>query len=74
MKLGRTKVGQPLTPLQRRLSKIPTPELAGWAHQALYGVGRTLSDWERERDDTLLAEAEEGAVALLAVLRELRAR
>lgn len=62
------------TALERRIAKIGTPDLAVWAHHALYGVGRALGDWERTHDDAALQEAEEGAVALLAVLREIRAR
>lgn len=74
MKLGRSKQERALTDTERRVAKVPTPDLAAWAHQALYAVGRTLSDWERTHDDPLLLEAEQGAEALLVVLRELRAR
>lgn len=74
MRIGRSKQERVLTALEKRVAKVPTPDLAGWAHQALYAVGRTISEWERTHDDALLVEAEEGAEALLAVLRELRAR
>lgn len=75
MRLGRApKQARELTATERRVAKVATPDLAAWAHQALYAVGRTLSDWERTHDDALLAEAEQGAEALQVVLRELRAR
>lgn len=62
------------TPLERRIALLPASDLSGYGHQALYAVGRSLSDWERTHDDTLLAECVEGAEALLAVLVELRSR
>lgn len=62
------------TDLERRIAKLGTPDLATWAHQAIYGIGRTLNEWERTHDDALLMEAEQGAEALLAALREIRSR
>lgn len=74
MRFGRAKQERALSAMEKRIAKVPTPDLAGWAHQALYAVGRTISEWERTHDDSLLQEAEEGAEALLAVLVELRGR
>lgn len=74
MRLRAPKQERELTATERRIAKVPTPDLSAWAHQALYAVGRTIGDWERTHDDALLIEAEQGAEALLAVLKELRGR
>ena len=60
--------------LERRVAKIATADLSAWADQALYGLGRDLSQWQRSGDSARLSDAEEAAEALLAVIREVRSR
>lgn len=62
------------TKLEARVEKIPTPDLLQWAEQALFGIGRSLSDWQRGNSREALVEAEQGSEALHAVMRELRKR
>lgn len=65
---------QPKSKVEQRVSKIATPDLTTWADQALYGIGRHLSSWQSNASVADLEEAEMGAEALLAVVRELKAR
>lgn len=58
----------PKTDLEKRIDKIATPDLMSWADQALFGVGRSLSDWERYKNEDSLEEAYMGAEALAKVL------
>lgn len=58
----------------KRVSKIPTGELAMWSEQALYELGRCLSSYERTREDIYLTEALNGAEALHAVIDEYARR
>lgn len=60
--------------LARRVSKIPTADLANWADQALYEVGRCLSLYEKHREKIYLDEALMGAEAVNAVISELHKR
>ena len=64
----------PPTPAQRRAARIATPDLYGWAEQALNGIGMALNDWRRDPLGPALDEAATGAEALLAVVQELRRR
>jgi len=65
------------TSLERRVARTSTNELHLWLDTTLAGIGRlgkdarTASDTERP---LLLHEAEEGAVAVQVVLRELQRR
>lgn len=71
----RTKAGrQPQTRLEKRVASISTPELVVWGENALFTIGKSLTHGARNHDDTLLADAELGAEALLAITRELRRR
>lgn len=58
----------------KRVSKIPTAELEMWIDQALYEVGRCLSNYQKGRDTGYLDEARSGAEALHAVVEELHKR
>lgn len=62
------------TKLEARVAKIPTAELVSWAEQALFGLGRSLSAWQRGHDAMDLEEAVIGADALQAVMKELKSR
>jgi len=45
-----------------------------WAENALYVIGKGLTQWQRSNSDELLEEAHEGAQALLAITTELKKR
>lgn len=56
------------------MEKIGTTDLVLWAENALFVIGKNLTQWTREHDDALLAEAHMGAEALLAITEELKKR
>ena len=60
--------------LSKRVEKIPTVDMAAWADQAIYELGRCLSSYERTRDKIYLDEALNGAEALHAVITEYHKR
>lgn len=60
--------------LERRISSIETRDLVTWSENALFVIGKEVTHWLRDRDDARLDEAEQGAEALLAIIRELRTR
>lgn len=60
--------------LDKRLSSLGRAQLQGWVDFYLNAVGKTLLEYDRTPSSALLDEAEEGAVALLAAVRELRRR
>lgn len=57
--------------IDKRIDKLATPDLISWADQALFGIGRTMSDWERYKTIDSLKEAALGAEALLKVLNTI---
>jgi len=69
--IRRKKTEVEKTKLQLRIAKIDTPELVNWADQALFGIGRNISDWNKNSEFVYLGEAKQGAEALLAVIDEL---
>jgi len=62
------------TKIQKRVEKLSTQELMGWADQAIFGVGRAMSDWQRFGSPDSLEEAILGAEALHEVLKILKER
>lgn len=58
----------------KRVSRIPTGELEMWTDQAIYELGRCLSNYQKSRDKFYLNEAQTGAEALHAVVEELHKR
>jgi hypothetical protein len=62
------------TKLEKRVSRIATPDLSAWAEQSLFAIGRSLSTWQRGGADYSLEEATTGAEALHVVLKELQRR
>ena len=62
------------TKIQKRVEKLSTQELMGWADQAIFGVGRAMSDWQRFKSKDSLDEAIMGAEALHEVLKILKER
>jgi hypothetical protein len=45
-----------------------------WAENALYVIGKELTQWSRNREDSLLEEASLGAEALYEITLELKRR
>lgn len=56
------------------MEKIGTTDLVLWAENALFVIGKNLTQWTRGQDDALLEEAYMGAEALLAITEELKKR
>ena len=65
---------QPQTKIQKRISKLPTPELIGWVEASLFAIGRDTFAWQKSNESVLLDELEMGAEALLEIMRELKRR
>lgn len=57
-----------------RARKVPTGDLLLWADQAVFGIGRHLSEYSRHGGEEDLEEARIAATALKAVLDDLSAR
>lgn len=61
--------------IESRVAKLSTPDLIAWAEQALYGIGRSLSSWQRSPEqEEMFEEARLGAEALHVVLEEIKSR
>ena len=60
--------------IAKRVSRIPTAELEMWIDQAVYEVGKCLSNYQKSREKVYLEEARNGAEALHAVVEELYKR
>lgn len=58
----------------KRVKKIPTGELSFWVDQAMYDLGRCISQYEKTREEAYLKEALLGAEAIHAVIDELNNR
>jgi hypothetical protein len=65
---------QPQTKIQKRISKLPTPELVSWAENSLFVIGKEVTGWLRTNEKTLLNEAEMGAEVLYEIIKELTRR
>lgn len=71
----RSKEERKKSRLETRVAKLSTPDLVAWAEQALYGIGRSLSSWQRSPEqEEMFEEARMGAEALHVVMEELKAR
>ena len=69
-----SKVEHEKTQVEKRVASLPTEDLTKWAEQALYGIGRNMSDWAKSSEALYIEEAKLGAEALLAVMSELKNR
>jgi hypothetical protein len=61
------------TKLEKRISGIGTTELITWAENSLAVIGKGVYHHRRDSIEALL-DAELGAEALLAIIRELKKR
>jgi hypothetical protein len=64
---------QPQSKLEKRIAGISTPELVTWVENSLYSIGKGVVHYKRDGIEQLY-EAELGAEALLAIVRELKKR
>lgn len=62
------------TKLEQRVSRLPTSDLLNWSDQAVYSLGRDLSDWRKGGPDHLLVEAELAVESLMVTVQELKTR
>lgn len=60
--------------VKARVGRLATGDLMGWADQAIYTTGRTLTMYQRTGDETSLREAAEAAQVLVALIEEMSLR
>ena len=60
--------------IAKRVRRIPTGDLAVWADQSIYELGRLLAIYERNRTPEAIKELTDGAEALHAVINEINKR
>lgn len=60
--------------LEARVQRLSEADLIAWSDQALYATGRNLTAWHRDGLGEYLEEAQQGAEALLAIVREISRR
>lgn len=73
--LGRkTKEQKQDDAIQKRIQNLGTSDLLGWADQALFGIGRSIVDYQRYKSLDSLKEAHLGAEALVKVLATVISR
>lgn len=65
---------QPQSKVEKRVASIATPDLVTWAENALFVIGREVTSWMKTKEPFHLEEAELGAEALTAVVKELKKR
>lgn len=74
MKIFKKDGPQQPTKLEKRIASVSTPELVTWTENSLFVIGKETTNWLRTKDSLLLDEAEMGAEALLAIIKELKKR
>lgn len=62
------------SPLQKRVAKIPSQDLAAWVTTSLFEIGRNVERWSRTQDRPYILQAQEDVEALAAVLDEIARR
>jgi hypothetical protein len=61
--------------LERRVSTMPTHDLATWADRSIYTIGYNLTEYAKDPSRLdYLDEAVEGSQALLRLVTEMRTR
>lgn len=66
---------KPFSPsIEKRVSKISTPDLEVWADQAISEIGRCLTLYSRSKEQVYLDELLKGAEALHAVADAMHRR
>jgi len=72
--MRRKKIEKEQTKLEKRVASLSTEELTKWVDQALFAIGRNVSDWSKTSEYLYAEEAQLGAEALSAVISELKTR
>lgn len=62
------------TKIEKRVSMLATAELLPWSEQALYSLGRNLSNWQKTQDKFYLEEAKVAAEVVYTITEELSKR
>jgi len=65
------QIEQEQTKLEKRVASLETRDLVKWVDQTLFTIGKNVVSWERTLQPEMLSEAELGAEALQAVIKEL---
>jgi hypothetical protein len=74
MILRKKQDGQPQSRVEKRVSKISTPDLILWMEQSMYILGKNLTNWQRQHSEADLDELLMGAEAFYAIAKELKKR
>jgi hypothetical protein len=72
--IRRKQTDKEQTKLEKRVASLPSEDLTHWVDQALFSIGRNISDWGKTSDYEYIDEAHLGSAVLLAVLTELKNR
>jgi len=65
------QIEQEQTKLEKRVASLDTHDLVKWVDQTLFTIGKNVISWDRSGEPEMLSEAELGAEALHAVIKEL---
>lgn len=68
------KAAREKTRIEKRVEMLPAGELIPWIEQALYGIGRNLSAWQKSQNKDSLEEARLGAEVLHTIMESLSKR
>lgn len=76
MPLGKwRKGGRDLTPAERRVMRMTTPDLYSWAEVSIYSLGRGFDKFRRDPEGEVpVDELILGAESLLVVMEEIKRR
>jgi len=62
------------TKVEQRVSKLDSGSLLSWSEQSLYGIGKCLSSYQKNRSQDELDEALLASECLYVIMKELKAR
>jgi hypothetical protein len=74
MILRKKQDGQPQTRIEKRVSKISTPDLILWMEQSMYTIGKLITEWQKSHNNDLLDEVVMGTEVFNAIAKELKKR
>ncbi len=63
-----------MTALTKRVAGLPTNELASWASQTLFEIGRNVDRFARTQEGPYILQAKKDVEALAAVVDEMARR
>jgi hypothetical protein len=72
--IRRNKSEKEQTKLEKRIASMDTDQLTRWLDQALFTIGRNVSDWASSREPAYINEAHSGAEVLHLAVAELKRR